>query len=187
MLQPAILTTFILLAISSTGCLFSGRPCAPGNWRYHSYGCQHTTGPGECRTCETPPLLENLEDTQVHPDRPMIQPTPEKIPPLPLSTTGATGQSRSFRKRTPQVAQVEWNEPFRPKMSTKTGSEPDTAENTVAAGVQQISWQQPDDMPSRSAPEANAPEETARNNGVPVSKPQSVPYAWGYFGASGRW
>lgn len=174
MLRPFLLTTFALLAIISTGCLFSGRPCAPGNWRYHSYGCRHTSGPGKCQGCETPSPLENLDDTRGRLDRPMIQPTPEKIPPLPT-----TGRSRSLL----QVAHLQGNGFYQPKIDAI--SEP--VENAVTAGVQKCSWQQPDDMPSLSALEANTPEEPPRNNGVPASIPQPVPYAWGYFGASGRW
>ena len=165
-LRSVPLITFALLAISSTGCLFSGRPCVPGNWHYHSYGCRHTVGSGECQTCQTP-----------HPD------------PLP---------------------EGEGN-PIRPRMPTQTDSASNTAGNTVAAGVQKCSWQQPDDVSSLSALEANTPEETPRRghatrdfgrdgsakssesdtlpsaNDTPASKPQPVPYAWGYFGASGRW
>ena len=205
MLRPVILTTFALLAIGSTGCLFSGRPCEPGDWHYHSYGCRHTAGSGECQTRETPPPSESFG----LPDRPMIQPTPEKIPPLP--TTGATGRYGLSRTRTQRVAQLQEKEPYRPRMPTQADSESNLTENTVAAGVQKCNWQQPDDVPSRSEPTVDAPEGTPRRGHVtrgfgsgsaenseshaippanatpPSSIPQPVPYAWGFFGASGRW
>ena len=127
MLRPTLLTAFALFAASSSGCLFSGRPCEPGNWHYHSCGCWQMANYGDCRTCETTPAVEDLgddnlhgglkptlwtrtpraldgsDDTQGRPDRPTIQPTPGKIPPLPSPSTGQTGQSRPSRRSPPQV------------------------------------------------------------------------------------
>ena len=218
-----------LLVVSTSGCLFSGRPCAPGDWHYHSCDCRCAACSGECRDCTGHLPSDDVDDTEFHgglkptlrvqplptsndldepkgpADRPAIQPTPERIPPLPSSTTGAAGRSRPPRPRATQVAQLQGDEPNRPRTSA------DPAQKAVAADVQKCNWQQSDDTASQSTPATDPPQPEPRRqpitpaapnagnakaaephlppsaNDVSVSKSPPVPYPWGYFGASGKW
>jgi hypothetical protein len=198
-----------LLTVSLSGCLFSGMPCASGNWHYHSCGCRRAANCRECQTCATPSELEGLNDTEGRPDQPEMQPTPEKIPPLPPSN-GVTGPSRSYRAIPAQAAQLQWKEPRRPQSPIGAHSPPRTAPKVGGGDVQKASWQQPDDVLTRSTPVADKAEPaprltttagdhsgTARTinsaSHAPLAsadpsaiKSPPAPFAWGYFGATGR-
>lgn len=199
LLRAVVLTAFASLAISSSGCLFSGRPCESGNWHYRSCqgGCSKT-GPGTCRTCASPPDSNDLNETIINGrDRPKTQPTAEKIPPLPA--TGAMRPPRPSATRIPQVARLEWDEPVAPGAPAKKVSMPISASNGVPRGAQSCAWQQPGDTPPRSIPR-ESPSQSARPkpktaqtshslpaaSGTSPGKSAAAPFAWGYFGVAGR-
>jgi hypothetical protein len=96
-------------------------------------------------------------------------------------------------------------------MATKTRLEPDPATNAVSADVKKCGWQQPDDVPPRPTAAADTARRTLQSQPTTndhasagsvkkpgshsppstyealASKPEPVPFAWGYFGASGKW
>jgi len=192
LLRPVGLAAFLLLAISSNGCFF-GRPCAPGNWQYHSLDGQYAGGPAQCQTCTTPLIPNDPNKSESGVDRPRISPTPEKIPPLPSPPAGARQETRPRA----QVAQWQGQEPHRPTVATKTGPQPGSTENTTPSDVQECDWQSPDNILWQS-PSAKTDGKPAPNTQPPgphrqpsagetlTMKPQQVPFSWGYFGASVR-
>ena len=207
--RPFVLTACALLAVSSTGCLFSGRPCEPGDWHYHSCDCRHAAASAPCQTCTRRSPIDGVGDTERDAKRPMIQPSPARIPPLPSPATGAMRQSGPTRANLPQVTQLQWVEPYRPRTSTTARSVPVSAQNKDDRDVQKCGWQQPDDTHSRSkaatdtthgltprSPTAKhaggaASAKNAGSHPPPVASDLSVnkpePFAWGYFGAMGQW
>ena len=144
--SPIALMAFALLAIGFSGCLFSGIPCEPGDWHYHCDGCR-SASPGQCESCARCRATEYLDDTGGCPERPMIQPRTERNPSTPSSSMGVTRQPRPARKRSSQVAQLQWNEPYRPQKSTSTRSRSAPAKNAAATGVQKCSWQETRGVP----------------------------------------
>jgi hypothetical protein len=232
--RPLVVTAFALFAISSSGCLLLSRPCAPGDWHYHTCNGRNPADGTGCRTCPSPPPPEILDESEVRPDQLAIKPTPERIPPLP-SSTGTTGTSRTICVRTPEVAQSHCRDPFPPRTPTKIGSKPEPlavasplrsseprmptktptkanpAENTIPTDVQECNWQDPNGPLARPAPSVDTPVPSPRSrpttrdqisaattqpakphqpppaNGTLASKPQLMPFAWGYFGVPGKW
>jgi hypothetical protein len=127
------------------------------------------------------------------------------------SEDGPGGPSYKSEDYVAPSPHLQWKDPFRPRLSTKARPQPGPAEEAAGADVQNCNWQQPDDMPSQPARPADtakpAPQrrpatrdlsaaESTKNPGSPPArfavvalpdKPPPEPFAWGYFGASGKW
>jgi hypothetical protein len=198
-----------MMVISASGCLFLGRPCAPGKWQYHCgpCGCGIRANELECPndagqlaasdscnsqdtrggyTVESMP--ETISQGTSKPGR-QLQPRPAKIPAVPPVTVSK------------QVADEDSFKPY---------SEPGLNQSIAPSEVQKCDWQEPDEAPQSSSPRTGnsgkkqrgdlAGETSSHNaevksllrrapvaNDTAASGRRDVPYAWGYFGALGKW
>ena len=157
------IANFALIALTTTGCLIM-RPCAPGNWHYHSCDglCQEDGQSQAVRGCREPKLRTSAS----------VMPRQRST----IFTQEATARQRHVQEPSPAVEACAWHEADSEPSPTTKGGDPYPA--ALAAK----------NPPSRAATATPV----ADSAHLPVSPADRaspvdhVPYNWGFFGASTR-
>jgi hypothetical protein len=161
---------FVLLAITGTGCLMT-RPCAPGNWHYHT--CDHC-----CTMCGQRPVSRQSMPGEQSLAR---QAVASRMPASSLAKGDITAPDRPAIERkssSPAVTACDWDDSGDRSPSAKMR----------ASDQQALPSAKPKPKEPHAA-EASSAVASIRRESPPAKLRQAdpTPYNWGFFGSSAKW